>query len=285
VVMAIPILLYHAIATDPPSPIAAFTVSPKNFAHHLELIVESGRTVLTVSQLVDALTGRARLPERVMVVTFDDGYADFAETAAPALLAQSLPSTLYVTTGMLRDRSRRRVPLPGPSRMLDWAQLSELEEQKVEIGAHSHTHPELDLNRAAAARDEIRRCKQLLEDELGHEVPSFAYPYGLSSGKIRRLVREAGYVSACSVKNALSSPADDLFALARLTVFADTTTEQLRRWLVGYGARVLTGGPDGPYTVGRRLYRQLRTSMSSCVHSYSVGTSSGDPGRPPLAEK
>ena len=109
-VMAIPILLYHSIATDPPSPIAAFTVSPKNFAHDLELIVESGRTVLTVSQLVDARTGRARLPERVMVVTFDDGYADFAETAAPALLAQSLPSTLYVTTGMLRDRSRRRVP-------------------------------------------------------------------------------------------------------------------------------------------------------------------------------
>jgi peptidoglycan/xylan/chitin deacetylase (PgdA/CDA1 family) len=263
-VTIIPILLYHSVSTDPAPWIAPYTVTRKVFAHHLELIAASGRRALTVSQLRDALVGQTGLPPRPLLVTFDDGFADFAE-AAPMLAARGLPSTLYVTTGALRGRRPRCEPremaLP-PAPMLDWSQLAELTEQHVEIGAHTHTHPQLDVLRPAAAAQEIRRCKHLLEEALGHEVPSFAYPHGFHSAAVRRSVREAGYTSACAVMNALSSPTDHVLSLARLTVRANTTSQQITAWLAGRDAPVAPY-PERLRTRGWRLYRKALASRSA----------------------
>jgi len=259
----VPILLYHTVAYDVPDKISPFNVQPRHFTDQLDVIVDSGRTVLTVSQFVDAVAGRGDLPARPLVITFDDGYADFAETALPALVARRLPSTLYVTTGMLRGGQRRIPKVAGPAKMLAWDQLAEMEEHGVEIGGHSHTHPELDLMRPDREQAEIRLCKELLEDELRHPITTFAYPFGLSRRAVRTAVRDAGYVSACSVKNAFSSRTDNVFALARLTVFADTTTDDLRNWLAGRGARTITRGQDGLYTLARLLARRIRFRLGS----------------------
>ncbi|MGH3857234.1 MAG: polysaccharide deacetylase family protein, partial [Pseudonocardiaceae bacterium] len=263
----IPILLYHSVSADPAPWIAPYTVTPQVFARHVELMATSGRTALTVSQLYSAIAGLARLPERPLLVTFDDGFADFAE-AARMLAARGLPSTLYVTTGALRGRGPRHKPaamaemaLP-PASMLDWSQLAELTEQQVEIGAHTHTHPQLDVLRPPVAAQEIRLCKDLLEEALGHAVPSFAYPHGFHRAAVRRLVREAGYTSACAVGNALSSRADHVLSLARLTVRADTTGEKLAAWLAGRDAPVAPY-PERLRTRAWRLYRRARGSHSS----------------------
>ena len=122
--------------------------------------------------------------------------------------------------------------------MLSWSQLRDLRSAGVELGAHSHTHPQLDTLPRAQARIEITLCKELLEEELQEAVNTFAYPHGYSSAAVRRLMREAGYESACGVKNALSSTEDDTFSLARLTVRASTELPQLRGWLQGVGPTV-----------------------------------------------
>jgi peptidoglycan/xylan/chitin deacetylase (PgdA/CDA1 family) len=217
---------------------------------------------MTVSELRDALCGQRRLPSRPVVLTFDDGFADFAEAAA-AMASHNISSTQYITTGALRGRGPRPVDMAiPPAPMLDWSQLAELSENKVEIGAHTHTHPQLDTLRPAAALDEIQRCKHLLEDELGHEVTSFAYPHGLHSARVRRSVEAAGYTSACGVMNAFSSDSDAVFALARLTVRATTSPEQMAAWLAGCDA------PVAPFserlrTKVWRTYRGLRGSGST----------------------
>jgi peptidoglycan/xylan/chitin deacetylase (PgdA/CDA1 family) len=275
-VTIIPILLYHSVSVDPAPWIAPYAVTPQLFTRHLELMAASGRTTLTVSGLVDALEGRARLPPRPLVVTFDDGFADVAE-AASMLAARGFPCTLYVTTGALRGRGPCHEPaemaLP-PARMLDWSQLAELAEQHVEIGAHTHTHPQLDVIQPPKAREEIRLCKRLLEEMLGHEVPSFAYPHGFHSSAVRRFVGEAGYISACGVGNALSSQADRVLSLSRLTVRADTTDEEIAAWLVGRGA------PVAPYrerlrTRAWRWYRWARGGCSSRRLVYPAGSQHG----------
>ncbi|GAA5110832.1 polysaccharide deacetylase family protein [Pseudonocardia adelaidensis] len=251
----IPILLYHSVSAAPADWIAPLAVTPTTFAHHLDVIVSRGHTGLTVSHLRDALRGRTPWPERPVVVTFDDGFADFAD-AAEQLIARRLPSTLYVTTGALRGRGSPapELRLP-PAHMLSWSQLAELTQRGVEIGAHTHTHPQLDVLPAGLAAQEIRRGKDLLEDELGREVPSFAYPYGFHRDSVRRSVRMAGYTSACAVKNALSSPPDDQFALARLTIRADTDTARLQAWLAGRQARIAPY-PEKMTTRAWRLYRR-----------------------------
>jgi len=91
----IPILLYHSIADDPDPWIRRFAVTPRAFAAHLDLIAARGATTLTVSAYVDALArGPSALPEAPVLITFDDGFADFRDAALPALLARGMAATL-----------------------------------------------------------------------------------------------------------------------------------------------------------------------------------------------
>jgi peptidoglycan/xylan/chitin deacetylase (PgdA/CDA1 family) len=227
----IPILLYHAVSDDPGPWIRDFAVTPRSFARQMDMLAQSGATTLTVSSLADALQRGSALPERPVLITFDDGFADFADEALPVLRARGLEATLYVTTGFPGGRG------PDGSAMLDRARLVEVS-ASVEIGAHTHTHPQLDALPLARADDEIRRSKAVLEDLLQDDVRSFAYPHGYSSRPVRALVRAAGYDSACAVRNAFSWAGDDRFALARLMIRSQTGLQQLARWVAGEGARL-----------------------------------------------
>ena len=252
----IPVLLYHCVGSDPSAWIAPFTVPAAALETHLALVEDSGRTPVTVSRLRDGITGRAPLPARPVVITFDDGFADTLTVAAPRLARHGIPATVYLTSGFLGRRS------PGGDLMLDWVQAEELAGQGHELGAHSVTHPQLDTLPAAVARTEIVASKWQLEDGLGLPVRSFAYPHGYSSPGVRRSVREAGFDSACSVKNALCGPRDPVFSLARLMLTADTPVSTVRRWLDGEGAPV--GLPDDrPAARAWRAWRRVRAVVPS----------------------
>jgi peptidoglycan/xylan/chitin deacetylase (PgdA/CDA1 family) len=235
----LPILLYHSVAADPPAWIAPYTVSPATFRQHLDLVVASGRTPLTISQLVDGLNGRSTLPDHAVVITFDDGFADTLTVAAPELAAHDLPATAYVTTGALeRAGGTRSATRLRPARMLDWNDLEDLEALGVEVGSHSHTHPPLDVIPRSKAFTEIAHSKAVLEEALGHAVRSFAYPHGFYDRRVAQMVATAGYDSGAAVRNALSSSADDPLALARLMVRDDTPVSTVELWLAGDGAEV-----------------------------------------------
>jgi peptidoglycan/xylan/chitin deacetylase (PgdA/CDA1 family) len=233
----VPILLYHSITDDPDDWIAPFAVSPATFAAHMDAVVASGRQPLTVSQYADGLRGGSALPTRPVLITFDDGFADFASNALPALVARKLPSTLYVTTGALADRAYECV-LPQAA-MLRSADLTGLEAAGVEIGAHSHTHRQLDLLPAREVAAELSRSGDLLAQILGHPVRSFAYPHSYWRPLVRRLVAGAGFDSACAVGNALSSGRDHLLALSRLMIRSDISPDLLGAWLDGSGVRAI----------------------------------------------
>ncbi len=246
----IPILLYHAVRADPSGWIAPFTVPPAVFARQVALIADCGRTPLTVSGLRDALAA-GRPPDRPVVVTFDDGFADTADTAAPLLADVGIAATIYLTTGFLGTTS------PGGDPMLSWAAASDLAAAGHEIGAHSISHPHLDILPQAEAREEIVASRARLQDGLGLAVRTFAYPHGYSSPAVRRLVLVAGYDSACAVKNAHSHPADPSYTLARLTVTARTSDDTFRSWLTGTGVAVARPR-DGVTTRAWRIYRRAR---------------------------
>lgn len=276
----VPVLLYHSVSDDAPRWIRAYTVAPTVFSRHLDLILESGCTPLTVSELCHLLAVERCLPRHPVVITFDDGFADFAEVALPAMGAREIVSTLYLTTGAIEGLDRARTCLP-PAPMLHAVQLVELEAAGVELGAHSRTHPQLDVIPTHRALDEIGHSKAILEDALGHEVPSFAYPHGFYSPRVCQAVRAAGYRSACAVRNAISSPADDRFAMARLMVRADTSTETLRAWLVGRGA------PTAPLAerLRTKAYRYWRRAEAGAMSlGSSLVTEDADDLAAPLSE-
>ena len=257
----LPVLLYHSISDVASSEAARFAISPKVFDEHMRHLAEEGYSSMTVTEFLPALLAPDApdgsgdvLPERPVLVTFDDGFRDFLTSALPVLQRHGIASTLYATTGFMGDGE---APGTNPSgdEMLSWHELAEVARQGVEVGAHTHSHPMLDTLPHAAARDEITRCKALIEQHTETAVASFAYPHGYSSAWVRRVVAEAGYTSACAVKNAMSHPGDDRFAIARLMLEASHTRGDFLRMLSGDGVPVASSR-DRWKTRGWRIVRR-----------------------------
>lgn len=216
-----PILLYHRVPAAPDGD--PFAVPVERFRRQLEAVAASGRSPLTVPAL---LARRHEVAPAPVAVTFDDGTADFAERAWPLLRELGIPATVYVTAGLVGGRH-------DGAPLVSWAQLADLARDGVEIGAHGSHHVALDaipLHRAAL---ELVNCKLLLEQRLQRRVTTFAYPYGFHSRALERLVARAGFASACAVRNRLSHPQDDRFALARVTIGGGSAERRLEAALRG----------------------------------------------------
>jgi peptidoglycan/xylan/chitin deacetylase (PgdA/CDA1 family) len=230
----IPVLLYHGVAPTAPPGLQPWVMHPDRFAAHLDLLVERGLAPLTVSQLVDAYRGEREMPERPVAITFDDGLADFAEHAWPALRQRDLTATHYVVVGAIGGTADWLHDIGGaPPPMLTWDQVRALDAEGCEIGAHSLTHPELDTLRRRAIDDEVALSRRELSSRLGRPVRSFAYPHGYHDRRVRAAVVRAGYDSAAAVREALSSHDDDTLALARVTLLHDVDVDGLAAVLDG----------------------------------------------------
>lgn len=252
--MRIPILMYHCVSDDPADATRGLSVRPDMFAAQLDVLREKGFTALTFTDAARALREGDALPERPVVLTFDDGYADFHREALPRLTRYGFPATVFVTTGWVADAGPNAAGHPL-DRMLTWSQIDEVCSAGIEIGAHSHSHPRLDELAPGSLEHELRVSKTLLEDRIGQEVPALAYPFGYSSARVRQAVRTEGYRHAAAVANAVATGAHDPVALPRLTIKRSTRLETFGRIVEGAGitrvfltARALTKS----YAVVRR---------------------------------
>ncbi|MFK4224289.1 polysaccharide deacetylase family protein [Streptomyces sp. NPDC019890] len=257
----IPVLLYHAVTDDPPDWIAEFTVTPKDFGAQLDAIVDSGRTPVGISALAGHFAGNSVLPDRPVVLTFDDGFADLPGPTAEALASRSLPATAYLTTGAITPG---RCSLLPPAPMMTLSQAPLLEQYGLEVGAHTVTHPQLDTLPPRALRRELREPKAVLEDLLGHEVAHLAYPHGYNSRAVRKAALGAGYASAVAVRHALSSGTDESYRIARLILRRGHTVADIEAWMDGRGAPVAPY-PDSLPTIGYRLFRRARAAVKGPV--------------------
>ncbi|WP_197287443.1 polysaccharide deacetylase family protein [Streptomyces apocyni] len=222
--------MYHAVARTPMLATRDLSVSPDAFAAQMAVLAERGFTPLTTSALAAAWRGSGQLPPRPVLITFDDGYAGVHGHALPALAEHGFPATVFVSTGWLRGPYDTG---GAPDTMLDWPQVRALAAAGVEIGGHSHTHPQLDQLDDDALWFELLRCREIIGDELGTRPESFAYPYGYSSRRVRRAVRDAGFRQALAVGNALGQRRQGPYAIRRLTVRRGTSTEAFTRIVEG----------------------------------------------------
>jgi peptidoglycan/xylan/chitin deacetylase (PgdA/CDA1 family) len=212
---------------------------------------------VTISTLVSACAAGAPLPSRTLAITFDDGLRDFLTEAMPVLQRYGFAATLYVVTGYIGKTNGWSRTLGEDGRpMLSWSELLAVSQLGIECGAHTHSHPQLDVLPPADAFAEIRRSKTTLEDHLGCMVRTFAYPHGYASGTTRQLVRQAGFTSACRVRHALSSTEEDPFALSRIIMTSDVRANDLGSLLAG--ERLPIAPPrERLLTIGWRLARKV----------------------------
>lgn len=235
--MKIPILLYHSVNVKPSPHFQRWMISPKLFDEHMACLRELDYTPVSLEEAVRAINHPAyQLPERAVVITFDDGFEDFYRFAWPILAKHQIPSTIYIVAGYIGGTSAwLDAQGEGSRRMMNWEQLKEIAAGGVEIGAHTLHHYHLDTMKREAAYREIAGSKEVLEQKLGLAVRSFAYPHGYHSKEIKTLVKQAGFTSACAVKHGLSSTEDNPFSLARIIVSGNTRPESLGDLLQGLG--------------------------------------------------
>ncbi len=252
----VPVLMYHEIA-DATATSSSLAVAPDVFADQLAYLHDAGFNTLTAGELAAFLAdGVGALPERPVVLTFDDGYGDFYTDALPVLKQHGFTGTLFQTTGWVGKEGEAK-------RMLNWRELAESHDTGIEIGAHTVRHPQLDQLPEKELRDELYISKSVLEDKLGFAVPGLAYPFGYSNRKVREVARELGYTYAYSVDNTLTTDAAEKFTLPRLTVQRTTAMDQFRRMVNGKDtlalrqARILTKG----FSVVRRAKSTLHIAQ------------------------
>jgi peptidoglycan/xylan/chitin deacetylase (PgdA/CDA1 family) len=240
------ILTYHSIS-EGDSPLQ---IAPCLFAEQMEWVDANAR-VASLAEVTGALVARKPLPERTVVLTFDDGYADFYSSAAPVLRRLKLPATIFVVTGLCGNadqHQRQDARLLNQHALLDWQQVAELAQQGFQFGAHSITHPLLPSLTGKDARSEITGSKSELQLRTGQAVDFFAYPFGRWSPAVRAAVQEH-YRGACSTGAGVVQPDADPFALPRVDAHYVRHLAWFRHL---FTARFLT------YVAGRRFIRRLR---------------------------
>ena len=224
---AVPILMYHLVTPRADARFSKYSVSAAAFARQMDWLARRGYTPVSLDAVVERGGTGPALPDRPVVITFDDGFQACVEHAVPLLVARGFTATFYLVAGLVGRTSRwleqeRGLDLP----LLDWPTARALEQGGFQCGAHSLTHPRLaTLPRNECAR-ELEESKRVLENELGHAVHHLAYPFGSYDAEVQGMARAAGYRSACSVRIGLSSADDERYALHRVPVLgSDTLTD------------------------------------------------------------
>ena len=215
-------LMYHSVAPRHDDPYQ-LTVRPERFRKQLRSLRRLGRTGTSVSNLLHAWQQGSQ--KRLVGLTFDDGYADFAENALPVLQRYGFTATLFVIAGRLAgsnewDREGTRKAL------LTADQLREVASAGVEIGSHGMHHVSLPSVGDAELASEIHESRRILQEITGQEITGFCYPYGHLDERTVKAVEAAGYEYACAISETQFT---GQYAIRRTFIRDGDSPEQL--WL------------------------------------------------------
>ena len=213
---AVPILTYHSLDESG----AVISVAPRDFETHMRSLAARGFAGVSLSELLDGWDGLSKLPARPVALTFDDGFANLREHAAPLLSELGFRATIFAISGRCGQMNDWPDQASGTPRLplLSWEELAQMTATGFEVAAHTVTHRRLTEIPPAEAEREIMESKAMIEDRLGLAVETFAYPFGLFSGRHCRTARQH-FRGAVSVKLGRASPMDDRHQLPRLDVY------------------------------------------------------------------
>lgn len=202
----VPILIYHSISPHNINQSAIqkyYDVAPESFEKQLQYLRDNGYTVLGLDFLADALTQTITLPQKSVVLTFDDGWENQFQRAYPLLKKYNYTATFFIFTHSIDSES-----------FLTWDQIRTMDDGGMTIGGHTRTHPYLPgITDPVILRREIIGGKSVLENRIGHAIDLFAYPYGHYTDQIIEIVKEAGYKAARSAYKGVYHTSDDLYKL------------------------------------------------------------------------
>ena len=203
------VLNYHQVNNNF-NPLA---VPVNAFADQMNYLVDNGYIAITPDELASGLAGEISLPEKPVMITFDDGYIDNYTNAFPILRALGLRATVFMVPGFV-----------GKPQYMNWEQLKEMEKSGINVQSHTMNHMKLEELPDDEIRNELLNSKLALEENLGHPVEFLAYPTGTYNLHIAGIARDAGYKGAFTVKYGNVDLGSNMYALERVPIFQTENT-------------------------------------------------------------
>jgi len=197
------ILEYHKVSNDDD----VYSVPEREMAAQLDYLKAEGYTTISMRDFARARKGRVELPEKPIVLTFDDGYKNNYTKLYPLLLARDMKATIYVAVNRL-----------GLDEYMTWENLREMEAHGIEIGSHTANHLPLTELSKDKQFEELRASKLLIEWNGLKTVYAFSYPNGKYDGGIIQMLKEDGYLTAVTGDAGYNTFKTDPYRLHRLNI-------------------------------------------------------------------
>ncbi len=204
----VPILMYHVTKAPPAgTPYPELWVSPSDFAGQMEWLADRGYHAVTMRQLFDYWDDGWALPDKPVVVSFDDGYPSHDRVARRVLAKHGWPGVLFLEWNNVGS----------PKTGLTKSMVHRLADAGWEIDSHSISHPDLTQVSASQLERELVRSRKLIAREYGQPVDFFCYPAGRYDDTVAAAVKRAGYQGATTTVEGLATP-DAPLELKRIRV-------------------------------------------------------------------
>ncbi len=199
----VPVLMYHSISTKPGN---SLCVSEKQFEEEMAWLHSQSYRSITAEQFCDALLNGTPLPEKPVLLTFDDGYKDNYQAAWPIMKKYGFVGTFFIITNSV-----------GPNG-IDWEQLRDLVKNGNSIGSHSVHHLDMSTLKESSQESELLDSKQVLESRLGISISTFCYPAGKYNQTTVNLLSKLGYKAAFTTASGYVRQGDNQYKLTRLRI-------------------------------------------------------------------
>lgn len=210
---SIPVLMYHSIGFEKDNPVR---IPADKFDEQMKYLKDNGFYTLSMDETYDYFSKGKPIPEKSIVLTFDDGYLDNYTKLYPILKKYKFKGTIFVITGAI-DKEKD---------FLTSAQLKELDKNCLDIQSHTFAHEKLSEIPYDKQVKTLKTSKDFLEKQLNKKVSYLAYPYGKYTKNTIKAAKEAGYSMAFTTDGKWSDKSNGIFTLNRVYIsgFSDMDT-------------------------------------------------------------
>ncbi len=202
-----PILEYHMVTENPHPDAKPYVVPPEDFAEQLDYLAEEGYTTITPQDYARARKGKQQLPEKPIILSFDDGYEDNWRVVLPMLEERGMKAVFYMVTNSI-----------GKPGYLTWDNLFDMERRGMEIGSHTANHLPLTTLSPEKQREELRLSKLMLEWKGMKTIYSFSYPNGSYNAGVVAMLAEEEYLTAVTGEAGLNTLETNPYLLRRVNI-------------------------------------------------------------------
>lgn len=205
----IPVLMYHSINYEKNN---ILRVPKEKFAAQMKWLYDNGYSTLSLDEVYDAVANDKEVPEKSVVLTFDDGYKDNYENAFPVLKKYNFKATVFMITDEIGD---------SKNGYLTAEQIKEMDSYGIRVESHTLDHPDLDSLSYEKQYKELAESKATLEKLLGRTVNFIAYPSGRYDSNTIKAAKKAGYKMCFKMKGGIGSIDDNEYEFPRFFVGED----------------------------------------------------------------